>query len=353
MPASPALGKQEESGVTFAAPSVYSSVAEEYQAATEAVGLLDRSPVGRLRLTGADALDLLDRLSTNKLDDLAVGQGMYTVLTSNKGRILDLLFVLRLDDHLMVFTGPGNREQVAEWIDFYTFTEDVAVQDVTEETALVLLIGPEAPSLAGALMGGSTSSLPRYGSTSASVGELEVLVARTDFMRLPGYDLVVPRARAGGLWTELLSAGARLGVKPVGMEALEAVRVEQGVPTYGKELTEDANPLEANLLDFISFNKGCYVGQEVVARLNTYEKVQRRLVGLTWEGGGGPSPDAEISLDGKRVGTVTSEAWSPRLNRRIGLGYLRKAQAVPGMRLTTASADGEFPVVVEALPFTP
>ena len=353
MPTSPALDQQKEAGVTFAAPNVYSSVADEYEVATQGVGLLDRSLVGRLRLTGADALDLLDRLSTNKLDDLAVGQGMYTVLTSNKGRIMDLLFVVRLDDHLMVFTGPENREKVAEWIDFYIFTEDVAVQDVTEDTVLVSLIGPEASSLVGALVGGKTASLSQYGSAHASMGEAEVLVVRTDFARLPGYDLVVARARAGALWTELLNAGARQGVKPVGMDALEAVRVEQGVPTCGKELTEDANPLEADLLDFISFNKGCYVGQEVVARLNTYEKVQRRLVGLTWEGDGGQSADADISLDGKRVGTVTSEAWSPRMNKRIGLGYVRKAQAVPGMRLTTGSADGEVPVVVAALPFTP
>ena len=269
---SPVLDLQKEAGAALAdaygwrLPNTYSSVAEEYEAATQGVGLLDRSYVGRLKLTGKDGLDLLNRLSTNKLEDLTVGQGMYTVLTSNKGRILDLLFVLRLDDHLLVLTGPENRRKVADWIDLYTFTEEVAVQDVTEEMAILAVMGSKAASLLDELTApASGGSLSKYDSALASIGDTEVLVIRTDFAGLPGYDMALPASQARQLWRELSNRGAGLGIKPVGMGALDVVRVEQGVPMYGEELTEAINPLEANLLDFISFDKGCYVGQEVVA----------------------------------------------------------------------------------------
>jgi len=355
---SPVLELQRQAGANvgeaygWRLPSTYSSLAEESEAATRRVGVLDRSYVGRLKLTGRDGLDLLNRLSTNDLEELTTpGQGTYTVLTSNKGRILDLLFVLRLEDHLLMLTGAENRQKVADWIDFYTFTEDVAIRDETEETAMLAVMGPNAASLLDNLTGEAVSALPRYGSVSARIGGIEVLVIRTDFARLPGYDIAVSSAQAGQLWTQLLSMGAELGVKPVGMEALEVVRIEQGVPVYGKELSEDVNPLDANLLEFISFSKGCYVGQEVVARLNTYEKVQKYLVGLSWNLDNTPVLGAGLFLEGKRVGGITSAVKSPRLGKAIGLGYVRKTQAQPGVRLTIESADVQIAAQVEELPF--
>ena len=356
---SPVLKLQKQAGATLGEaygwhlPKTFSSVAEEYEAATEAVGVLDRSYVGRLKLTGKDGLDLLDRLSTNRLQDLVVGQGMYTVLTSNKGRVFDLMFVLRLEDHLMVLTGPENQQKVADWIDYYTFTEDVAVQDVTEETAMLALMGPDAASLLDEHTGQEVSSLSPYQSVFATIGGVEVLVIHTDFAALPGYDLAVPASQAQGLWSQLVERDTGLGIKPVGMEALEAVRVEQGVPVYGKDLTVDVNPLEANLVDFISFDKGCYIGQEVVTRLNTYKKVQKYLVGLSWDGGENPPPNTAVFLDDKKVGQVTSVVRSPRMNKWIGLGYVRKGHAQPGVRLATEPAGGGLAVQVEELPFRP
>ena len=326
-----------------------SSVDEEYRALTEGAGLLDRSAVGRLSFIGHDALDLLNRLSTNELMTLDVGQGALTVLTSNKGRILDLLTVLRLTDRLLVLTSPENRQKVAEWIDFYTFVEDVTVQDVTEETAMLSVAGPSAAGLLDELSGQQVSSLGRYESAEGSIGGVQATIVRTDSFRLSGYDLVVPAALAQRLRDELLVRGQGAGLRPVGTEALEAVRVEQGVPAFGAELGEDFNPLEANLREYISFTKGCYVGQEVVARLDTYDKVQKRLVGLQWDSDSIPTPGAKLTLDGKQVGLLTSAVPSPRLDRAIGLGYVRKAHARPGTVLSMESADGQGEVA--ELPF--
>ena len=330
---------------------VYSSVAEEYVAATQGVGLVDRSYVGRLQVTGADRLDLLNRLSTNNLEELSVGRGTGTVLTSSKGRIIDLLLVLMQQDGLLVFTGPENRQKVTEWIDFYTFAEDIEVQDVTEETAMLALIGPEAAHLLGDLIGPGVSSLSRYEFMSANLSGVDVSAIRTDFAGLPGYDLIIKASQAEQVWTELVEKGRDYGLSPVGMQTLEAIRVEQGIPESGKELDEKVNPLEANLLELISFNKGCYIGQEVVTRLDTYKKVQKYLMGLSWESESDPVPNAELTLEGKKIGWTTSAVRSPRLNKWIGLGYVRKLQAEPGVQLEMASPEGAISAVVEALPF--
>ena len=324
-------------------PGVYSSTSQEYLAATETAGLVDRSYLGRLEIAGADGLDLLNRLSTNKLDELQVGEGAITALTSNKGRIVDLLHVLRLEDRLLVLTGPENRQKVAEWIDFYTFVEDITVEDVTEDTAMVSLIGPRAESIVLHVCEGEVAMPGSAGTVGVRVDGNDATLVRSDVGRLPEYAIVVPLAGAQTLWEAML----RQGAVPVGMDVLEAIRVERGMPVAGKELTEDYNPLEAGLLDYVSFNKGCYVGQEVVTRLDTYDKVQKHLVGLAFQGDSVPAEGATLFAGGKQTGTITSLATSPTSGRPIGLGYVRKAEAASGARLNVGSDTGDVAVVAD------
>ena len=306
-------------------PATYSSVSEEYAATTQGIGVLDRSNMGRLKAIGDDALDLLNRLSTNKLDELAADAVMGAVLTTNKGRIIDLLFVLRQVDYLLILTSPETRRRVAEWIDFYTFVEDVTVEDATEQTAMFSLMGDD---VADALP--SLSELPPYGSAALDFNGVAALALRTDFAGARAYDLIAPASDAQRLWNGLTDRGAT----PVGYAASELLRIERGVPLQGRELTEDYNPLEANLWDFISFNKGCYIGQEVVARLNAYDKVQRHLARLSWQYGAIPAQGDALYADGRRIGELTSVA-PPEAGRSVGLGYVRKAHAEPGVRLQT------------------
>ena len=319
-------------------------IQREYDALTKAVALLDRSDVGRLSITGEDALDLVDRLSTNALQDLEPGHGALTVLTSNKGRIVDLLFVLREADSLLLMTGPGNQDKVAEWIDFYTIVEDVATRDVTGETTMLSLAGPGAPSTVQALLGTQAEPPEAHEALSAVVGGAQATIIRTDFIGVPAYDMVVAETDGPRLRDALAAAGA----EPVGPDAVEALRVELGIPAFGKELGESYNPLEAGLLPLISFTKGCYIGQEVVARLNTYDKVKKRLVGLRWNGES-PAAGAPLLMEGKQAGVMTTSARSPRFGG-IGLGYVRKAHATTGTELIADSSGGPTPVRVAALP---
>ena len=261
-------------------PAFYSTVAEEYRALKHGAALLDRSSLGRLSYAGEDALDLVQRLSTNDLLPLRVGDGAATVLTTHKGRIVDLLTVVRRADDLLVITSPESRQAVIDHIDFYTFAEDVTVTDLTEETAMLSVAGPRAARVVDGLADADVAPLARFGSLSVRFGAVEALIVRTDFVGLPAFDVIVSAEHAGGLWRDLLDRGTETELKPVGTAAREAVRVERGVPAFGTEMGESYNPHEADLLEFVSFTKGCYVGQEVVTRLDTYKKVQKRLVGL-------------------------------------------------------------------------
>ena len=211
-------------------PESYTSHRDEYDALTSAAGLARRSHLGRLELTGEDALDLLNRLSTNKLEDLTPGVGMVSVLTSAKGRIVDLLLVLMLEDRLLLLVGPDARERVEEWIDFYTFVEDVSVRDVTPDTAMFSLIGPGAAAIVEEVAGETVATLPLHAVCAANVGGVSVTVVRDDLGALPGFDVIAPTEEGERLWRYLVERSAGDGAVPVGSLALESVRVEQASP---------------------------------------------------------------------------------------------------------------------------
>ena len=326
----PLHAAQAKAGAVFASfdgwylPRAFGDWSREYAAAREGAAVVDRSNFGRLRITGADALDLLNRLSTNNLIDLGPGEGASTVLTTNKGRIIDLLLVARLGGELLVVTSPGAAEKVVEWIDLYTFGEDIAVQDVTEETALLSVVGPSA----GDLLGPGVRSLGLYGACEIDIEGVLVRAVRTDAFGTTGYYILAPASQAEEAWDAL----ARMGAVPMGEDAAETLRVEQGVPRYGRELGEEFNPLEAELLSSISFDKGCYIGQEVVVRLNTYDKVQKRLVGVALDSGE-PEPEARLEVDGKEVGFLTSVVDSPLLGHPLALGYVRRGYSEAGQEV--------------------
>ena len=316
-------------------------IAKQCTAATSGLALADRSHIGRLKIAGEDALDLLNRLSTNKLDGLAPGGVMGSVLTTNKGRVIDLLLIARQADHLLVLTSPDTRSRVAEWIDFYTFVEDVEIADITQDTAMFTLLGASPADAHPAL-----AALPPRGSATADIDGVHALAVRYNFdiFGADRIDLIAPLPDASRLYDALLASGAT----PVSAPALDLLRIERGIPAHPYELSEDYNPLEAGLWEFISFNKGCYIGQEVVARLNAYDKIQRHLVKLTWQAQGDPAPQAALYAGDRRVGALTSVAPADA-GKPIGLGYVRKAHAEPGTLLRAVSDAADVEVAVEAV----
>jgi folate-binding protein YgfZ len=283
---------------------------------------------------------------------------MATVLTSDKGRILDLLTVLRFPDRLLLLTAPGNQGAVAQWIEKYTITEDAQTTDVTGATALLHCFGPKAGALASASGLPALEGLPPLHHAQATIASASVTVLRTPGPAGDGFSfLLADSAQAPAVRAALSSVGQALGLRPsaeglreIGPDAYDILRIEAGEPAFGHELGERFNPLEAGLRPHVSFNKGCYIGQEVVARLDTYQKVQRSLVGLLLPGEALPQEGSSLQANGKDAGMVTSAAWSPGLRRAIALAYLRGAHATPGARLQAATSAGPVEAEVVALP---
>lgn len=309
---------------------------------------------GVVRGSGTDRLDLLHRLSTNAVGELQPGGETTTILTSDKGRIIDVVRVVAFDDHILMILLDSDAERVRAWLDKYTIMDDFATEDLSDRYVPVGLHGEGARGLLSRTL---AIEPPNSGSAvSVSIGGADVVVLRD--VRVSGigsFLLIVPSDAVDELTQRLEGAGA----VEIGPETFHTLRVEAGVPASGSELTDRYNPLEAGLVQYISFTKGCYIGQEVIARLDTYDKVQRHLVGLTLD----RLPDASGESDAldlygvdeeKSIGTVTSVAWSPGLGRPIALAYLRTQFAVPGLAVrigTPEDALGQISGTVTKLPF--
>ncbi len=313
------------------------TLATDYRTITEGCGLLDRSERGKLALTGADARSFLQGQVTNDVEGLSPGQGCYAAFLTPKGKMLGDLRILDAGDEVLLDTERVALQGLFNMIRRFSIGYDVELHKRTLERGLLSLIGPEADAIAGAADLGieehahAIVEIPGSGVTARAI--------RTDV----GVDLLCNADDATALRTALEDAGA----DSVSEAAVECLRVERGRPRYGIDLDDSVIPQEAGLNErAVSFTKGCYVGQETVARLYYRGKPNRQLRGLRLPGPA--STGDELSLDGRVVGRVTSVAQSPRLGT-IALALVRR-EAPPGTHVAVG-APGELTAEVAELPF--
>ncbi len=335
MERTPLYEAQQQLGATFcmvgdcSVAARFGDVAAEYEAAQTGAAVADATHGGRILARGKDTLDLLNRLSTNLVDPLPDGAGQTTVITTGKGRIVDWITMLPWGEDFLLLTSPGRQGEVADWIDTFTFDEDTTLQDITESTIMVSVLGPGASSIVERALGVSVAGLPSLGCASAEWRGEQALVARTDPAGQPGFSVVVPADSAEALWRAALAEGAT----PAGRDALEALRIGARIPQWGNEFTDDNNPLEAGLLGEVSWTKGCYTGQEVVARLYNYHRIQRFMVSVELPAGEDWPAGVVLLADGAAMGRVTSISPIIRDGVQAGLALVRAAHARAGATL--------------------
>lgn len=332
------------------APLHFGAPEAELQAALRLSVLTLRGNLDRILARGEDILDLLHRLSTADLRALAPGDGLPTVLTSPKGRIVERLFVHRLgDDGVLLVASGGAAGRVVAHLDRYTFAEKTALEDVTQSTCQLGICGPLA---AETLQAAGLARPAPYGSSVQPFEGSSLWVLGHDGWSADGFSVVCPASIAGSVWQSLVLAVARSDGRAAGMQAMEAYRILRGLPAAGSELNEHHNPLEAGLEAAISFDKGCYVGQEVVARLRTYDKISRSLLGLDLARGGAvPSPGSALYAGGREVGRVTSATLPPGWDHPVGLAYLKRKHVGPGDEVHVGAPDAGDTARIVALPF--
>ena len=309
------------------------------EAAEVACAVADRSALGRLIAKGPDLLALLQRLSTGDVKGLRPGEGRATVLTSAKGRIVERLFVHHLgDDGVLLIAGEGGAQRTLAHLVKYTFAEDTGLSDVTATMFAHVLLGPRWASAARAAR---IPDLAGYGASTCTIAGLPVHAVRTNGFNDEGVLVTGPRDGDARVRAALLDAATSEGGGEIDAEGLQAWRILKGLPASGHELTEEHNPLEAGLREAVSFAKGCYVGQEVVARLNTYDKVARTLVRLDLEPRAPvPALGASVLHDGREVGAVTSAVLPPGRSAPVALAYVKSRVLAGGATVLAVDVAG-------------
>jgi folate-binding protein YgfZ len=306
----------------------------QYRELREGCGLLDRSGRGKLLVSGPEAAEYLQGQLTNDIEALEPGDGCYAALLDRKGHMQADMRVLRPGEEadLWIDTEPEATAVARRHLETYKIGRDVSVEDVTAERAIVSLIGPATGAVAG------TPSLPLYSCEATTVGGLECLAVGAE----DGIDLITAAADRERLLTVLLDAGAA----KVDPAAAEILRIEAGRPRFGAEMGTETMPAEAGIVDAaVSFTKGCYIGQEPVARLHHRGRPNRHLRGLRLSA---PlEPGTGLSLNGKDVGRIASACVSPA-HGPLALAIMRR-EAEPGAELL-AGEDGVTAQVVD-LPF--
>ncbi|MGH9874467.1 MAG: aminomethyltransferase family protein [Pyrinomonadaceae bacterium] len=365
----------EHSG--WSVPESYGEVLLEYAAVRErGAGLIDLSPRGRLLVTGTEAVQFLNGLITNDMKTLAVNSWMPAAFPNVQGRLIASVRVIRVKDEgtdkkegtdrnvcptFLIDTEAATHERVLKTIERFTLAGDFRVTDVTGQTAMLSIQGIKAVDIVRTVLGDSPADLlpnqaiqiawPR-GDENNSPADVtnSVTIMRASHTSTDGFDLVVNADQAAGLWDALQNAGAR----PVGYAALEILRIEAGVPRYGVDMDETNVVTETALDDAVSFTKGCYVGQEIIARIKYRGHVAKKLTGVMFEQAVKVEAGAPIkSADGKDAGRITSVAYSPHLGRTIALAYLKYDYIAFGTSVRIAPGDQEFAARVTELPFVP
>ncbi len=332
-------------------PAHFGHVEDEYRAVRQAVGVIDLSHRSLVRITGSHRQRFLQAMVSNDTENLETGQGCHATLLTNKGKLVADFVVYADTDAYWLDLEPGLATSLINALDFFIIADDVDLTDATSEYGLLSLQGPYADELLMLACGQEVPSLPRLAHTDCRIGGHDVRLIVRSHTGEDGYQLLAPMAALPALWEALWEHRHTCELRAVGLDALDILRIEAGVPVFGRDMTEETIPVEANLTDAISYTKGCYVGQEVIARLDARGHVNRRLMGLKLEGGALPQAGDVIVSPEREVGWVTSAVFSPALQQPIAMGYIRREAFAPGTALEVQSAEATIEGRVVELPF--
>jgi folate-binding protein YgfZ len=315
-------------------PDDFGDWRREYWFAHKSVALIDKNYRGYFSFTGPDRVRYLNAILTNNIKDLPLSHGNISLLLSPQGRILAEIETYALPGSLFCVSYAMIQARLNETLDKYIIMDDVTLNDDTQRFGTLALEGPAAASIVTALTGVDLNSLAELERQEARVGAIPCTILRRSPGTFVGVEFLVERSHLEALWRTLQEQTKAAGGGPMGYSALSALRLEQGVPWFSYDFGEKQIPHEAALeKSHISYTKGCYTGQEIVERVRSRGQVNRRRVGLRFNGEAVPSTGELLTSGGKEAGSVTRAAFSPTLSCAIGMGYVRKENNEPGQEL--------------------
>ncbi len=348
-----ALGAIFEDQSGWAVPAHYGDALVEHAAVRRQAGITDLSHRGKLRVTGDDRIKWLQSVISNDILPLQPGQGRYSSFLSHKGKMLTYFRVYMQPDSVMLEDAGEIGDTTFQALrKFLLYGTKAKLDNCGETWALLLISGPKAAEVIRAAFDCDPSPLGLLEFLTADIGGKPAMIIRTEETGEQDFEVLLPGDAATTAWDQLMQTGQGYGLKPFGSHTREALRMEAGLPQAGPDLNEEIVPPEANLEGkAFSLSKGCYPGQEVVARMDTYGSVRRRLVGLVVDDTVIPSRGAKLFSGDREVGWVSSAVQSPQLQSIIAFGFPLRDFSKPGTALSVEIEGSRHQALVHSLPF--
>ncbi len=351
-----ALGATFQSYGDWEIPIHYGNPQSEYEALHNSAGLADLSSRGSVIVRGDDRITWLQSIISQDILPLQHGQGRYSTFMDHKGKMLSYFRVLiRPEEVVIEDVGEVGEQTFSALRKFLLYGTKAKMTKSIESQGILLLSGTKAASILKTALGLDVEHLSSLQSLDFSFEGTNGFLTRTEETGMPDFELFVPLEGLASVWTHLVKAGEPEGLKPIGRTARETTRIEAGLTRLGPDINDRIVPPEANLEGIaFSLSKGCYPGQEVVARMDTYGSVKRRLVGLVVEGTETDLPEigAKLFSGTREVGWVSSSTYSPLMQKPIALGFPLRDFTKPDTQLEVETQGKKFSASVSALPFT-
>ena len=331
-------------------PLYYTSILDEHKAVRQSLGVFDISHMGQVLVTGPDAVATLNHVTVSDISQVGIGRACYTMMLNPEGGIIDDIIIYRLGEtEYLVIVNCGNRVIDVEWLAAHRHGQ-TTITDISEGRSMLAVQGPKASHVLEQLLDAKVSGLGRFDIAPIRTMGPDACIARTGYTGGDGFELFVPDRHARRLWDAILSEAKPVGALPVGLGARDTLRVEAGLRLYGTDMDTTTTPIEAGLDWTVAMGKPDFIGKTVLVE-QKQRGVAKRLVGFELALGPMPRTGNELTVDGTRVGRVTSGAFSPILGKPLGMGYVEPAYAKPGTALTLTVRSQRYTATVVKLPF--
>jgi glycine cleavage system T protein len=327
-------------------PARFTDPAAEHLSVRKSAGLFDFSFRAKFCMKGRDSVRFLQRIVSNDVKNLAPGQGTYATLLTAQGHIVADFRIYCAEDSFLLDTDADLLDKTIQALGRYIIADRVTIEPLP--LCAVSVQGPQSPVITEKILQRDLPALAEYGHAAIELAGVPVRVVQASSTGEEGYEIWVGADGMMHVWSAFSGQAAGIDALFAGTEALESLRIEAGIGRYGADFGEDTLPLEAGLLDALSFTKGCYIGQEIVERARSRGHVNWKLVGLAIDSAQPPAAGEKLLSEGNEIGEVTSACVSPTLAKTIALGYVRREVSDSGTRLVLASGPA---AQVAVLPF--
>ena len=353
----PLFEAQKEIGASFDRFSVwemaasYASPDEEHDRVRSGVGLIDLSYQGVIKIGGKEGAQFLHGLVTNDIKGLEKGEGVRAAFLTGKGKVTALCRVLGFGEEYLIINDPQTHEKVFKYVFPFTYAGDFKAEDVSESYRTLSVQGPDALLVMKEICFEPVPALEENSWIETIIAGHHVVVVRASHTGEVGFDILMPADALRDVWDFILLKGEFHSIAPVGLRALDSLRIEAGIPVYGVDADDSNMMLELGLTDAVSFTKGCYTGQEAVAMATYRGHISKKFSGLALAVEALPEPGDKITQEGKDIGYITSALKSRTLGSVIALGYVKYGYFDPGTNLEVEHNADLLPAVVVELPF--